>query len=73
MDKKRFLLILLALGPLVFAAGPAAAAGQRDYARSTMLSLWTGYSERLPVYNAAVADYTMEQGGAISCALLAGR
>jgi multiple sugar transport system substrate-binding protein len=55
MFKKRFVsmaLIVFALAALsvapAFAAAPAT------------ITLWTGYSERLPVYNAAVADYTKE-------------
>jgi multiple sugar transport system substrate-binding protein len=59
MNTKCFRWIPVALG-LLAAAVPAIAAGQSDYSQPTTLSLWTGYPERLPVYNAAVAAYTKE-------------
>ncbi len=55
MSKKRYMsmaLILFALAALSVAPAFAAA--------PVTITLWTGYSERLPVYNAAVADYTKE-------------
>jgi multiple sugar transport system substrate-binding protein len=44
----------------VFAASAAFASGSSESTGPTTLTMWTGYSERLPVYNAAIADYTKE-------------
>ncbi len=58
---QRQLSLLIALAVLAVLAAPVVATPQAEKAAGpTTITLWTGYSERLPVYKAAAADYSKE-------------
>ncbi len=58
---RRQLSLLVALALLAVLAVPAVATPQGEKAAApTTITLWTGYSERLPVYKAAAADYSKD-------------
>jgi multiple sugar transport system substrate-binding protein len=58
MRKRHLFFIVAALGLAALSLVPAFASG-KDEAAAT-ITMWTGYAERLPIYNAAAADYSKE-------------
>lgn len=61
MVRRRMFALLTAVVFLgVFAVSGVIASGSSESTGPKTLSFWTGYSERLPVYKAAIADYTKD-------------